>query len=81
MKFIRTHDGKFGWEKEGKRRWMETEYQAKIYGAALLDYEPDEVPGFIKEFDKMMDDLIKTGNTVGHFGIFGTFMYSEREYA
>ena len=77
MVFIRTHDGRVGWEVNGVIQWFNTDYQAKMWGEVQYDFDMSEIAEFQREFDRMMDHLSKTGDTRAHFGVYGTFMYSE----
>jgi len=79
MVLVRTHDGNIGWKKEGKMRWFDTEFKAKMWAAATWDFNDDELKDFEHDFKEATEQLSRSGHVAAFFGVMGGFMYTESE--
>lgn len=82
MTLYMTHDGMFGWEVDGRLKWFNSEYQARVYGLIQFDYnseDEDEVNKYMREFDVALEIMREKRHTKAEFGILGSFMYTVGE--
>ncbi len=83
MKLIHTNDGMMGWVIDGKMIWCSDRAELNRIGwskaARMYELNSMKRHEFIKEVDYAIDTMAKSNHSVAHFGIMGTFMYSEKE--
>lgn len=83
MKLIVTNDGMMGWVVNGKMIWCSDRSELDSIGwsnvARMYGINQMQRHEFIKEVDYAIDHMAKSNHSVAHFGVMGTFIYSEKE--
>ena len=80
MKLIRTHDGMLGWQaKDDKIKWCSSVKNLKAQGPFIWNFEYEEFVSFCKEVDYALEHMARTGDSIAHFGVFGSFMFTTTE--
>lgn len=83
MKLIWTNDGNIGikFMDSDKVIWCSNRLEASMiaHGNFVKLQDPPTLEMVRKDIDYAIDHMIKTGDTVAEFGIFGSFMYTTTE--
>jgi len=83
MRLIKTNDGMYGWNLNGKMIWCDDMSQLNTIGWAHVAprKDPGEYESFCKNISYALDHMAKVNHAVAEFGIFGSFMYTTEDAA
>lgn len=78
MRLIKTNDGLFGWNLDGKMIWCDSRAELNTIGwnHVARRKDPDELADFCREVSYALDHMARMNHSIADFGVFGTFMYS-----
>ena len=83
MKLIKTNDGLFGWNLNGKMIWCDTRAELNTIGwhHVATRNDPEWYTSFVREVDCALDTMRMRNHSMADFGVFGSFIYSSEEDA